>query len=606
MSKKTFDWRKAVEEEINKPSETPEQEVNEQIALDDTQRIKVLSPGRLVFKRFIRSKLAITGSIILILMFVFCFLGAAFTPYKESDVFHVYKYQNADYGVAQEKIDYDKYTIEGAVINDTVNAYLTSKANEMIANNLTSIEITDPSGEGLYVLYKLGDNIFELRKSAKNQIVSYSASGGTFTFSLPEYDTPEFRTAVESLTSTTKSFTLGGQTFLVNYASKQFTIYIMSEYQPVMLATKYVFHNYDTANVLTDDYKIQVLSAIYDTGVFTYGGKNYIITPDDEAFIIKQQIDGEYQDYNMLMTFSAQRSTGEDSLSIGYKLNLLDLIATMESQHLTNLEFTFGDETFNLYRADLSFRIQQVQELYLIDIFAPPSGDHPLGTDGNGMDVLTRIMYGGRISLMIGFIVVFFEVCIGVVLGGIAGYFGGWIDNLLMRLVDLFNCLPFFPILIMLGAVFDKLNVDSYMRLVYLMIAMGVMGWPGVARLVRGQILSLREQEFMLAAEASGLSTGRKIFKHLVPNVMPQLIVNATMSLGYVILSESTLSFLGLGAKYPIATWGQIINGVKDSYALLHYTYIWIPVGLLICLTVIAFNFVGDGLRDAFDPKMKR
>ena len=247
------------------------------------------------------------------------------------------------------------------------------------------------------------------------------------------------------------------------------------------------------------------------------------------------------------------------------------------------------------------------QTTYLIDIYAGPSAEHWFGTDGDGMDILARMMYGGRISLMIGFVVVFLETLIGVILGGLAGFFGRWVDTLIMRLVDIFYCIPTYPILIIMGALFDALKMDPYVRLVWMMAALGLLGWAGIARLVRGQILSLREQEFMIAEEATGIRSSRRIFRHLVPNVMPQLIVNATMSLGSVIITEATLSFLGLGVKHPLATWGNMINSVTgSSESMLKYTYIWVPVGLLICLTVVAFNFVGDGLRDAFDPKMKQ
>ena len=243
---------------------------------------------------------------------------------------------------------------------------------------------------------------------------------------------------------------------------------------------------------------------------------------------------------------------------------------------------------------------------FIINMFDAPSGAHILGTDGDGFDVLARIMYGGRISLMVGFVVVFIETFLGVIMGGLAGYYGGWVDNLIMRLVDIFYCLPSLPIMIILGAMMDAMRMDTYIRLIIMMAALGIMGWAGVARLVRGQILSLREQEFMVATEATGIKVRARIFHHLVPNVMPQLIVTATMGIGGVILTESTLSFLGLGVKHPLATWGTIINSVSSASAMAHYAFIWIPVGLLICLTVIAFNFVGDGLRDAYDPKSKR
>ena len=138
------------------------------------------------------------------------------------------------------------------------------------------------------------------------------------------------------------------------------------------------------------------------------------------------------------------------------------------------------------------------------------------------------------------------------------------------------------------------------------MLILGFLGWPGIARLVRGQILSLREQEFMTATEATGLSVKRRIFQHLVPNVIPQLIVSATMGLGSTIITEATLSYLGLGVKFPFASWGNIINDVNQTFVLTNYWFIWIPAGTLLLLTVLAFNLLGDGLRDAFDPRMKR
>ncbi|MBR5388756.1 MAG: ABC transporter permease [Clostridia bacterium] len=270
----------------------------------------------------------------------------------------------------------------------------------------------------------------------------------------------------------------------------------------------------------------------------------------------------------------------------------------------------FDDEEFYIRSENKGmgrqFVFRNVQSKHVADIYAEPSAEHILGLDSNAMDVFARIMYGGRISLIIGFIVVFIEILLGTIMGGISGYFGGIVDNIIMRIVDVFYCIPTMPILIILGAVFDEMKLPNLDRVIWMMAVLGFLGWPGIARLVRGQILSLREQEFMIAAEAEGLSVKRKIFKHLIPNVVPQLIVQATMGLGSVIITESTLSFLGLGVKFPMATWGQIINSVSTINDMVKYTYIWIPVGALICIAVIAFNFVGDGLRDAFDPKMSR
>ena len=173
-----------------------------------------------------------------------------------------------------------------------------------------------------------------------------------------------------------------------------------------------------------------------------------------------------------------------------------------------------------------------------------------------------------------------------------------------MRLVDILSCIPSLPILLILSAVFWE--ITSIAKLYCMMVFITLIGWAGIARLVRGQILSLREQEFMLAAKCSGMSTGKKIFKHLLPNIIPQLVVSMTMGLGGVILMEATLGFLGLGAPLGTATWGNIIELASEERFRNFYPNMWLGAGVCITLAVLAFNFVGDGLRDAFDPKMKR
>lgn len=255
-----------------------------------------------------------------------------------------------------------------------------------------------------------------------------------------------------------------------------------------------------------------------------------------------------------------------------------------------------------------TYTLRQTTEKYLKDNFlAAPSADHPLGTDNEGYDIFVRLMYGGRISLTVSFIAVFLITILGVVLGGIAGYFGGWIDNVIMRICDVLMCLPGVPILLIISTILDASNVDAKYRIYLLMIYLTFISWTGTARLVRGQILSLREQEYMVAAEAMGYSTGRKIFKHLIPNVMPQLIVQMTLSLGSMILYEATLSYLNLGVKAPYAAWGSMINIISTNQDILqNHLNVWVPAGVCIVIAVLGFNFVGDGLRDALDPKARR
>lgn len=243
-----------------------------------------------------------------------------------------------------------------------------------------------------------------------------------------------------------------------------------------------------------------------------------------------------------------------------------------------------------------------------LNVLDDASSSHWMGTDNSGYDIMTRLMYGGRVSLTIGFVVIILETLIGVVLGGIAGYFGGIVDSIIMRIVDLLSCIPTIPLMLILGYALDGFPAitGTIWKLYIIMAVLCLIGWVGTARLVRGQILSLREQEFMLAAKCSGLSTSSKIFKHLLPNVIPQLIVSMSLGLGSVILMEATLGFLGIGAPPETATWGNMVNFASQLRYRQFYPNMWIGAGICITLAILAFNFVGDGLRDAFDPKMKR
>ena len=199
---------------------------------------------------------------------------------------------------------------------------------------------------------------------------------------------------------------------------------------------------------------------------------------------------------------SFRRSTPDVFLTLDFKDSLKDAMANGQASFTAaNSDGSTGEYTID--RKDELWTVRWIESTEVIDTYASPSWTHLLGTDGNGMDVLTRLMYGGRVSLIIGFIVVFIELIIGVIIGGIAGYFGKFLDNLLMRIVDIFNCIPSLPLIIIIGAVMDGMRVDPQVRMAYLMVILGVLGWPGVARIVRGQILSLREQEFMVAAEAN-------------------------------------------------------------------------------------------------------
>jgi peptide/nickel transport system permease protein len=227
----------------------------------------------------------------------------------------------------------------------------------------------------------------------------------------------------------------------------------------------------------------------------------------------------------------------------------------------------------------------------------PPSAAHALGTDNYGRDYLSRAIVGARVSLAVGVTAVIFELAIGVTMGAAAGYAGGWIDNLLMRITDIFLSMPGFFLLLIVSGILEG-------TLLSLIILIGALNWMTVARLVRAEFLSLKEREFMLAARCIGVPGWRLVTRHLLPNALAPLIVAATLSVPYAILTESALSFLGLGVPPPHASLGKMLEEAQQW--LRTAWWMWVVPGLIISAIVLAFNFVGDGLRDAFDPQLRR
>lgn len=520
--------KEVLEETTVETVETPEKE--EQLALDDERRIKVLSPSMLVWKRFIRNKLAIVGSIFIIAMFVFAFIGGIVSPYGESEVFRKYTDLTKDYaGITQN--------------------------TELRYSDLSATDFPSIAKAKFVMAINKGEENFK------------SDDGSSYT--------------IETI----------GEKGEESYA-------IFREGTLVSIASKLIYDAVEKGYVPTLDFRYAAEKAkAAGEENFTADGETYKLAKVEDDDVI---FDSKGNELIYISDFIVNPIGDSDFIPVEQKAALKEAIEKNEEK------ITYDGVDYKIKRENLQWLVKSGQEAYVIDTYSSPSKAHWLGTDGNGMDVLTRLMYGGRVSLLIGFIVVAIETIIGVILGGISGYFSGWVDNIIMRIVDIFNCIPTTPLIIILGAMMDAMRVDPTLRMIYLMITLGVLSWPGTARLVRGQILSLREQEFMTATEATGISVSRRIFKHLVPNVIPQLIVICTMGLGDVIITESTLSFLGLGVKFPFASWGNIINAVSNVYVMTNYLFVWIPAGFCILITVLGFNFIGDGLRDAFDPKMKR
>ena len=582
-----------------KQDNTPSGGNEEHFSLNDDRRVKVLSPGALVAKRFFRNRLAVVGLSILIFMFVFSFIGGLLSPYGEDEFFYREDQINKEFAVVTENSDFRYMAKDSNLFGSAV------QAQTMLAIQKNS-ESFSYNGNN-YALAQEGSDFYSISSGGKLIGIAYkdvvsSSDGQALSFEFVytalksyaalaqevEKEAEQETAGVSEATGATddaaepaepeevsepavKTFTVDGLTYTIDEDGG-----VLQGEKEVAYISRYIVQAIMPDIFLSRDFKEKLIDTIAVGGTkFTYTDESLILDDEPDA-----ALDGE--------------ETGIGAMDDA-------LVEEDDTASDATMEYTI-ERSQN--HANWIIRQQQSSRQY--DSYSFPSAKHWLGTDKYGMDMLTRLMYGGRVSLMIGFIVIIIETVLGVILGGIAGYFGGWVDNLIMRLVDIFYCIPSMPIILILGAAMDQQRVEPGKRLIYLMLILGILGWAGIARLVRGQILSLREQEFMTATEACGISVKSRIFKHLIPNVIPQLIVNCTMGLGSVIITEATLSFLGLGVKFPFASWGNIINDVNNTHVLTTYWFIWIPAGLLLLLTVLAFNLVGDGLRDAFDPKMKR
>ena len=576
------------------PTKKKDDHVSTSQALDDEQRVKVLSPGMLVAKRFFRNKLAVAGLVILVTMFVFSFIGGMVSPYGESQVFrktdHVWK-------------DYAGATYNKAYIFETADGSEFPAAGQQKFILATNKGDATFEADGVtYGLENKGEEYWAIYSAEPVATVLTLKGKSTYEPAGDAEVTDDIKEGYEEAVSNDEdTFEVDGITYSIEKSGRENLITISGE---VAFATKKVFSAATSDAQLGFEFQQLALDALENgESSFECDGVKYEMSTLEGETATEITKDGEV--YATVSGLLVSPQANGVFLSLSFK-EAVEQAITEKASTFTALNENGEEETYQLQTKNTQYVVRNQKETTVNDTYAAPSKKHLVGTDGNGMDMLTRLMYGGRISLMIGFVVIIIEGIIGILIGGISGYFGGWVDTILMRVVDVVICIPAMPLYIIIGSVMDYYKIDPRIRIYALCAILGIVGWPSIARMVRGQILSLREQEFMVATEATGVRVSRRIFRHLIPNVIPQLIVIATMGLGDVILMEATLSFLGIGVKFPYASWGNIVNAVNDVYVLTNFWFVWIPAGFLILLTVLGFNFVGDGLRDAFDPKMKR
>ncbi|TQO59008.1 ABC transporter permease [Paraclostridium bifermentans] len=241
---------------------------------------------------------------------------------------------------------------------------------------------------------------------------------------------------------------------------------------------------------------------------------------------------------------------------------------------------------------------QDISSVDLFNISASPNSEHLLGTDELGRDVLIRLLHGGRVSLMVGIFATIIQVTIGVILGLAAGYFGGVVDSIIMRIVDIIMCFPFFIVAIALAAVVGP-SVTN------LIIIIAILSWTDIARIVRAEVMSIKERDFIMASKGIGFNNIEIIIKHIIPNLMSSILVAMTLAMANAILMEAALSFLGMGVKPPMPSWGNMLTAAQNMRTLRSEWWLWIPPGVMIITSVLAINFLGEGLKRKLDPEYK-
>ena len=400
--------------------------------LDDERRVRVLSPGMLVFKRFVRNKLAITGLIILVVMFAFAFLGGIVSPYSQSQVFKHDEEIMKEYATCMNSTDY-RYTIrEGAVFPDAARA----QATLAISKGETSFTYDDKT----YSLVKEGEGVYTFGDAL--MIANTRSLAGKFSISAVEATgfviSPEFTAAAQAaVEARADQFEADGTIYTVENAGKASSIYHV---ESIAVATKSVFDSYEESmDVLTKGFAFRYaveIARVKGQSSFSLDGKDYVLSGEPNELTVSVKENGATTPVCSVSDILISPNANDIFLTADFKALIRENLRDKQTK------FQYNDETgalvdYRIDRVNNTFTVRTLKESRVITMFDFPSSAHLLGTDSNGMDVMTRLMYGGRISLMVGFVVVLLETFIGIVLGGISGYFGGWVDTAIMRFVDL-------------------------------------------------------------------------------------------------------------------------------------------------------------------------
>lgn len=603
---------------------------------DDNNVEEIVSPFRQVFKNFFGKRLAVTALVILILMFGLAFIGPLCMP-KYSDTYSEFFHLNQKPGFKYLKIPKELASdVKYISTWDAFSAGLSNSGKVYVWGN------TDIGASGIDV-GKIPDEVknadIKFVGAGEDHVVAIGSDGKIYCWGkddvgqLGKYETTELYYEMPAEIRDGVNINEVSQLVVGHFV----TAIVMKDGKVYMWGAKASLLNFESIAALTNVEKLvfeqSYAVALLKDGTVSTGDKNVfkkVYLPDGT----KKDLDA-FTRGRKIVDLAANQSCVALVLSDGtigfggtvdektYTTGIPDgeKITQLVSgqRHFVALTdagkiYTWGSDILNQTKMPKASKLQGTDTIYAgaFASYAVKDGKvlgkwgwkgYLFGTDASGRSILQRSISGGKMTMTVGAVAVLISTVIGIVIGIISGYFGGWVDMFLMRVCEIVSAIPFLPFAMILSSVMLKMDITNNQKIVLIMVILGVLTWPGLARLVRGQVLAEREKEFVTAAKAMGVREGRIAFKHILPNVISVILVSLTLDFAGCLLTESSLSYLGFGVQQPSPTWGNMLDMCKDITRISNYWWQWLFPALLLATSTICINIIGDTLRDVMDPK---
>lgn len=603
---------------------------------DDNDVEEIVSPFRQVFKNFFGKRLAVTALVILILMFGLAFIGPLCMP-KYSDTYSEFFHLNQKPGFKYLKIPKELASdVKYISTWDAFSAGLSNSGKVYVWGN------TDIGASGIDV-GKIPDEVknadIKFVGAGEDHVVAIGSDGKIYCWGkddvgqLGKYETTELYYEMPAEIRDGVNINEVSQLVVGHFV----TALVMKDGKVYMWGAKASLLNFESIAALTNVEKLvfeqSYAVALLKDGTVSTGDKNVfkkVYLPDGtkkdlDAFTRGRKIVDVAANQSCVALVLSDGTIGfggtvdektyTTGIPDGEKITQLvsgqrHFVALTDAGNI----YTWGSDVLNQTKMPKASKLQGTDTIYAgaFTSYAVKDGKvlgkwgwkgYLFGTDASGRSILQRSISGGKMTMTVGAVAVLISTVIGIVIGIISGYFGGWVDMFLMRVCEIVSAIPFLPFAMILSSVMLKMDITNNQKIVLIMVILGVLTWPGLARLVRGQVLAEREKEFVTAAKAMGVREGRIAFKHILPNVISVILVSLTLDFAGCLLTESSLSYLGFGVQQPSPTWGNMLDMCKDITRISNYWWQWLFPALLLATSTICINIIGDTLRDVMDPK---